>query len=474
MHTKLKHIRKQLTENGLFQLVAKIAQDRGDEVYLVGGYVRDQFLDRQSKDIDFVVVGDGIGFANQIANELGKKCDLTIFKNFGTANIRYKQYEVEFVGARKESYSRDSRNPLVSAGTLREDLMRRDFTINALAISLNTSDFGELIDLFDGLGDLDRKVIQTPLDPDKTFSDDPLRMLRAIRFASQLNFIINEDTFNSIKLNRDRISIISQERITDELNKIIKSPLPSRGFYLLHDCGLLDIIFPELLELKGAETVENISHKDNFSHTLKVLDNIAGISDNLWLRWVAILHDIGKPITKKFDEKAGWTFHGHEAVGSKMVVQIFKRMKLPMNEKMRYVRKLVYLHLRPVALTKDEVTDSAIRRLIVDAGEDINDLLALCKADVTSKNPVKVKTFLNRFDNVKRKIEEVTEKDELRNWKNPITGEIIMKELKIRPSKEVGLIKEIIKEAILEGDIHNNYKEAYQYMLKVAKERGHV
>ncbi|MBT5528733.1 MAG: HD domain-containing protein, partial [Cytophagia bacterium] len=348
----------------------------------------------------------------------------------------------------------------------------RDFTINAMAISMRKQDFGSLVDLFSGLNDLNSCILRTPLHPDKTFIDDPLRMMRAARFASQLGFSLHPDTFDSICKNADRLQIITQERITDELNKIMCSPIPSIGFKLLHDTHLLDYILPELLDLKGAETIDNISHKDNFYHTLQVLDNISEVTDNLWLRWASLLHDIGKPATKKFDNKVGWSFHGHEVVGSRMVPQVFKKLKLPMNEKMRYVRKMVYLHLRPVALTKEEVTDSAIRRLIVESGDDINDLLVLCKADVTSKNQEKVKTFLRRFDNVKIKIEEVTEKDELRNWKNPIAGETIMKALKLKPSRLVGEIKDEIKEAIMEGVIGNNYSEAFALLLKIAKEKG--
>jgi poly(A) polymerase len=461
-----------LTSSEIFRKVSDLCKTTHTEVYVVGGYVRDLFLNRPSKDIDFVVIGDGIAFAKKLTQLLGKRADLNVFKNFGTANIRYREYEIEFVGARKESYTPESRNPVVIQGSLDDDLKRRDFTINALAISLNPGDYATLIDQFNGLQDMEAGILRTPLEADKTFSDDPLRMMRAIRFASQLDFQVFPDTLTSIQKNADRINIISQERITDELNKIIMSNKPSVGFKLLHDVDLLNYILPELIELKGTETVDNISHKDNFYHSLQVLDNIAEVSDNLWLRWTAILHDIGKPATKKFDSKVGWSFHGHEVVGARMLPGIFKRLKLPMNEKMRYVKKLVYLHLRPVALTKDEVTDSAVRRLIVEADTDIDDLLLLCKADVTSKNQKKVKTFLARFDNVKRKIEEVTEKDQLRNWKNPISGEVIMESLKLKPSRLVGEIKEEIKEAIMEGLISNTYEDAYEFMLRIAQKRN--
>jgi len=461
-----------LAGNEIFSLVSDLSDKSQTDVYVVGGFVRDQFLHRPSKDIDFVVVGDGIEFAKLFVKSIGHKADLNIFKTFGTANIKFKGYEIEFVGARKESYQLNSRNPIVSKGSFEDDLNRRDFTINAMAISMRKQDFGSLVDLFSGLNDLSNCILRTPLHPDKTFIDDPLRMMRAARFASQLGFSLHPDTFDSICRNADRLQIITQERITDELNKIMCSPIPSIGFKLLHDTHLLDYILPELLDLKGAETIDNISHKDNFYHTLQVLDNISEVTDNLWLRWASLLHDIGKPATKKFDNKVGWSFHGHEVVGSRMVPQVFKKLKLPMNEKMRYVRKMVYLHLRPVALTKEEVTDSAIRRLIVESGDDINDLLVLCKADVTSKNQEKVKTFLRRFDNVKIKIEEVTEKDELRNWKNPIAGETIMKALKLKPSRLVGEIKDEIKEAIMEGVIGNNYSEAFALLLKIAKEKG--
>ena len=466
------HISHFLSRNDIFSRVSDLCELTQTDVYVVGGFVRDLLLRRPSKDIDFVVIGDGIAFSEKFVKSLGHKAELNVFKTFGTSQVKYKGYEIEFVGARKESYRHDSRNPIVTAGSFEDDIKRRDFTINAMALSMRKHNFGSLIDICDGLADLESCILRTPLHPDKTFIDDPLRMMRAVRFASQLGFDLFPETFQSIKQNTSRLTIISQERITDELNKIIATPKPSIGFKLLHDTGLIEFILPELLELKGTETVDNISHKDNFYHTLQVLDNLAEVSDNLWLRWTALLHDIGKPLTKKFDKKVGWSFHGHEVVGSRMVADVFRKLKLPMNEKMRYVKKLVYLHLRPLALTKDEVTDSAIRRLIVEAGDDIYDLLLLCKADVTSKNQKKVKIFLNRFDAVRQKIEVVTEKDELRNWKNPVTGEMIMETLNLKPSRLIGEIKDEIKEAIMEGTIANNYHEAYALLLKIAAEKG--
>jgi poly(A) polymerase len=456
----------------IFRSVAQISRSIGFPVYVVGGYVRDIILSRPSKDIDFVVLGDGVAFATEFAKILPGKPRLSVFKTFGTANVRFRDYEIEFVGARKESYQRNSRNPVVEPGTLVDDLNRRDFTINALAISLNNEDYGQLIDLFNGITDIDNGLIKTPLEPGQTFSDDPLRMMRAIRFAAQLSFDLESVTYNSIRENKERINIISKERITDELNKILLSSQPSKGFKLLFTTGLLKLILPEVEDLIGTETVDNKSHKDNFYHTLQVLDNVADNSDNLWLRWTALLHDIGKPVTKKFDPQSGWTFYTHEIAGARMIPDIFKRLKMPLGENLRYIRKLVSLHLRPVSLTKEEVTDSAVRRLIVEAGDYIDDLMLLCKADVTSKNLERASTFIRRFDMVEEKIKLVEEKDKLRNWKNPITGELIMEVFGIKPGKEIGLIKESVKEAIMDGLIQNEYEDAYQFMLKIGKEKG--
>ena len=456
----------------VFQTIQKVSERMNTPAYVVGGWVRDFLLGRPTKDIDIVVIGDGPAFAKEVAIEIDRKSNLTIFKTFGTANLKWEEHELEFVGSRKESYQRDSRKPVVESGTLDDDLSRRDFTINALAISLNKDSYGELIDRFNGIKDLENGIIRTPLEPGVTFSDDPLRMMRATRFASQLNFKLHDQTFWSIKENRERISIISLERISDELNKIVLSQEPSIGFKLLHDTALLDIIFPELLDLEGVKTVDNRSHKDNFYHTLQVLDNISLFTSDLWLRWAAILHDIGKPATQRFDNEAGWTFHGHEVVGARMVSKIFRGMKLPMNEKMKFVEKMVLLHLRPIAIT-NEVTDSAVRRLIVDAGDDIESLMTLCRADITSKNQLKVKKYLQRFDEVEEKIKEVEEKDRLRNWKPPITGEIIMKTFGLPQSRAVGDIKEEIREAILNGDIPNEYEPAFNLMLKIGANHGY-
>ena len=455
----------------LVKAIAEVTAKESKSAYLVGGFVRDLLMGRNSKDIDVVVVGDGIPFAKKVAKALGPEAQLSVFKNFMTANIQTNQYEVEFVGARKESYRRDSRKPIVEEGTLEDDLRRRDLTINALAIGLHPESHGQIMDYFNGAEDIANRTIRTPLEPYRTFDDDPLRMIRAIRFACQLGFWIEEETFEAISANKDRISIVSQERITDELKKIMQTEKPSEGFKLLHDTGLLANIFPELDQMQGVETVGDQSHKDNFYHTLQVLDNVAEMSDNEWLRWAALLHDIGKPATKKFEPDQGWTFHGHEVVGAKMVNKLFKRLRLPLNEKMKYVKKLVRLHLRPIALT-NEVTDSAIRRLNYDAGDDIDDLLTLCKADITSKNKAKVNRFLKRFDEVWKKIQEVEEKDRIRNWQPPISGEVIMRTFNISPSKEVGIIKDAIKEAVLNNEIDNNYEEAYQYMLQKGKELG--
>ncbi len=444
------------------------------DTYVVGGFVRDALLKRKKteKDIDILTVGSGISLAKKVANSLGREQDVSVFKNFGTAMFRHKNIELEFVGARKESYRQDSRKPLVEDGTLEDDQNRRDFTINAMAIGLNKKNFGALIDPFNGVRDLKRQMIRTPLDPGITFSDDPLRMMRAIRFATELGFDIEPGTFASILDNRERLRIVSQERITQELNKIILSDQPSYGFKLLFHAGLLSLIFPEMVALQGVEKVKGKGHKDNFYHTLKVLDNVSRHSHDLWLRWAAILHDIAKPVTQRFDEKAGWTFHGHEEIGARMVPRIFRRMKLPMNENMRFVRKLVRLHLRPIALVSDEISDAALRRLLFDAGDDIDRLMLLCKADITSKNPEKVSRYLNNFVKVEEKLAEVEEKDKVRNFQPPVSGEEIMKTFGLEPCREVGVIKNAIKEAILDGKINNDYREAHEYMLSMAGKLG--
>jgi len=462
----------QINNNPLFNSVKSSAAELNSPVYLVGGYVRDLLLEKDSKDIDFVTVGSGIELAKSLAKKREFQGKLSVFKNFGTAMLRSEDMEIEFVGARKESYSRDSRKPIVEDGTLEEDLNRRDFTINAMAISLNPDDYGELIDIFDGLNDLKKKILKTPKDPQLTFDDDPLRMMRAIRFASQLNFDIEGNTFESITNNKDRIQIVSAERIIDELNKIILSPNPAYGFKLLHHSGLLKIIFPEMEDLHGVETIDGKSHKDNFFHTLTVLENVCKQSDDLWLRWSAILHDIAKPATKRFNAKVGWTFHGHEDLGSRMVPGIFKRLRLPLKDPMKFVQKMVRLHLRPIALVKAEITDSAIRRLLFEVGDEIDQLMILCRADITSKNHDRVKKYLANFDLVEEKMKKVEEKDEIRNFQPPISGEEIMHIFKLKPSKKVGIIKDEIKEAILDGKIHNNKKEAMEIMYKIAERLG--
>lgn len=446
------------------------AEELGTHCYLIGGFVRDKLLDRKTKDADIVCVGDGIALAYKTAEHFQPKPFVSYYKNYGTAQIRIRDLEIEFVGTRKESYAPESRNPDVEPGTLEDDQLRRDFTINALAISLNREDFGKLEDPFNGLQHLSEKLICTPGDPGKTFSDDPLRMLRAIRFASQLNFVISDDTFLGIKKNTERIRIISQERITAELNKILLSDKPSIGLDLLYKSRLLHLIFPQLVDLAGAEYIDGMGHKDNFYHTLQVVDNICQHTDDLWLRWAALLHDIGKPATKKFEDGHGWTFHGHEVVGGRMVNKLFTKFKLPQNEKMRFVRKMVELHLRPISLTKENITDSAIRRLLFDAGDDLESLMLLCDADITSKNKAKVNRFRSNFELVRRRLKEVEEKDRVRNWQPPITGEMIMQLFGIPPCKSVGDIKNAMKEAILDGEIENNYEQAYEFVVKKGRE----
>lgn len=461
----------QYLKHPVFKVTSEIVTEQGLQAYVIGGYVRDLLLGRPSKDIDIVVVGDGLHLAEQCAQKLRVK-KVSLFKNFRTAHFIYKDLDIEFVGARKESYRSDSRKPIVENGTLDDDQKRRDFTINALAISLHKDTFGELIDPFNGLEDLENGVLRTPLDPDTTYSDDPLRMMRAVRFASQLDFRIEKSSLESIRKNASRLEIISRERISDELNKIILSPIPSRGFNLLFSTHLLHQFFPEMVDLYGVETKDGKSHKDNFHHTLEVLDNVAADSDDLWLRWAAIMHDIAKPPTKRFDEKAGWTFHGHEDLGARMVPRIFRRLKLPNDAKMKFVIKLVRLHLRPIALVKGSVTDSAVRRLLFEAGDDIDDLMLLCNADITSKNEYKVKRYRENFRKVKQKLLDVEEKDRVRNFQPPVTGQMIMDTFGLKPSHEIGEIKTRIKEAILEGEIENNPDAAFTYMLRIGQEMG--
>ena len=464
------NFKNELDTNQIFVVISRASRKLGLETHVVGGFVRDLILKRPSKDIDFVCIGSGIQLANEVGHELGD-VQVTVFKNFGTAMIKHHDFDLEFVGARKESYRNESRKPIVEDGTLAEDQHRRDFTINAMAISLSSTSYGELIDPFEGVEHINQKLIKTPLDPGITFSDDPLRMMRAIRFASQLNFDIDADTYEAIIKNTHRLSIVSMERIIDELNKIIESPVPSYGFKLLFQSGLLQQFFPEMVALHGVEYQDNKAHKDNFFHTLQVLDNVAKVSDDLWLRWAAILHDIAKPATKRFDKTVGWTFHGHEDKGARMVPGIFRRLKLPLNEKMEFVQKLVRLHLRPIALVK-EVSDSAIRRLLFEAGNDIEALMILCKADITSKNNEKVARYLQNFEQVEKKMIELEEKDQVRNFQPPITGDEIIRLFNVAPGRIIGDIKEEIKEAILEGIIRNDRQESYELLMKIAQRKG--
>lgn len=453
----------------IFKTISNCAEQLGVEAYVIGGYVRDIFLNRTNKDIDIVTIGKGIELAELVHQQLGADAHLSVFKNFGTAQVKLADLEIEFVGARKESYNRQSRKPIVEDGTLENDQDRRDFTINAMAIGLTKTNFGKLLDPFNGRIDIENKLIRTPLEPDVTYSDDPLRMMRAIRFASQLNFVIDKASFEAIKKNKQRIEIVSKERIADELNKIILSPIPSIGFKLLFDSGLLHLIFPEMVKLHGVETINGKSHKDNFFHTLEVLDNTAKNTKNLWLRWAAILHDIAKPATKRFEPEHGWTFHGHEDKGARMVPKIFEKLRLPLNEKMKYVQKLVLLHLRPIVLAKTEITDSAVRRVLFEAGDDIDDLMLLCEADITTKNPNKVKRYLHNFEIVRQKLKDLEERDKIRNWQPPISGEEIMELFNLQPCKLVGDLKNALKDAILDGEIPNDKEAALDFLKQKAK-----
>jgi poly(A) polymerase len=463
---------KHLRQFSIFETLSQAADQLDLEAYVIGGYVRDLILERQNKDIDVVCIGSGIALASKVAELLGPETRLNVFKNFGTAQISLGEMEVEFVGARKESYRSDSRKPSVEDGTLEDDQNRRDFTINAMGISLNQATFGKLVDPFDGQGDIEKRILKTPLEPEITFSDDPLRMMRAIRFASQLNFDIDTSTFDAISAMKDRISIVSQERITDELNKIIMSPKPSYGFKLLYNTELLKIIFPEMEALQGIDVIDGKRHKDNFYHTLQVLDNICETSDNLWVRWSAILHDIAKPATKRFNNKVGWTFHGHEDVGARWVKGIFRKMKLPLDQKMRSVQNLVKLHLRPIALAKEGVSDSALRRILVDAGQDLENLMKLCRADITSKDATRVKRYLKNFDQVEELLIELEEKDKLRSFQPVITGEIIMAAFDLPPSKEVGILKSAIREAVIDGHVTNELESGFAFIKKEGEGMG--
>lgn len=471
MTTSPQNLRNKL-KNPIYAIVEKVADQMNLTTYAVGGIVRDIFLNRTSKDVDILVIGNGIELATAVAKEISHNCEVTMFKNFGTAQVIYHGEMIEFVGARKESYNKDSRKPVVENGSLFEDISRRDFTVNAMAITINGPEKGTLIDYYNGLDDLENKILRTPLDPDITFSDDPLRMMRAVRFASQLNFSIENETFTSIQRNASRLEIISNERIIEEFNKILLSPKPSIGIQLCDTTGLLPYFLPELIDLKGVEIVQGKAHKDNYLHTLEVVDKMGMGTNNVWLLWTALLHDIAKPKTRRFDPSLGWTFYGHEVLGSKMVQKIFNRLKLPANEKLKYVQKLVFLHLRPIALVEDIITDSAVRRLLFEAGDDIDDLMLLCEADVTSKNSEKVKKYLQNFAKVRNKLKEIEEKDRLRNWQPPISGDIIMETFSLTPCREVGLIKTAIREAILDGIIPNQFEPAYQLMLEEAGKLG--